>query len=228
MSSCGMYEYSGEFSFNIGLPAKSGVCGAILVVIPNVMGMCTWSPRLDEHGNSVPGLEFCRRLVETFNFHNYDNLTGTPTKRDPRISRVRVQATTINELIWAASKGDLGAMQAQLLRGAKLSCADYDLRTPLHLAAAQNQAHVVRFVIEQKKRGDETIDLNPRDRWGVPHSTMPICTVTSRSSRCWRRLAAAEGATLSPRAPPWRLSRRLRKQSPTKRQSRSGPPVAAI
>jgi glutaminase len=72
----------------------------------------------------------------------------------------------VNELIWAASKGDLGAIHHQLLRGAKLSCADYDLRTPLHLAVAENQIDVVKFFIDEKRRASNLIDLNPRDRWG--------------------------------------------------------------
>ena len=166
MSSCGMYEYSGEFAFTIGLPAKSGVCGGIMIVIPNVMGICVWSPRLDEHGNSVRGLEYSRHLVDNFNFHNFDMLAGASGKTDPRISRTRLQATNVNELIWAASKGDLGAIHHQLLRGAKLSCADYDLRTPLHLAAAENQIDVVKFFIEEKRRASWAIELNPCDRWG--------------------------------------------------------------
>ena len=84
-----MYDFSGEFAFTIGLPTKSGVGGAILVVIPNVMGICIWSPRLDSHGNSVRGIEFCKELVRTFNVHNFDNLTLESKKIDPRVDRIQ-------------------------------------------------------------------------------------------------------------------------------------------
>lgn len=164
MLSCGMYDYSGEFAFTVGLPAKSGVSGAILVIVPNVMGICMWSPRLDDHGNSVRGIEFCQRLVRRFNFHNYDTLTGVSGKNDPRLDPLVQQTSQINELIWAASKGDLGAMQHQLQRGTVLTCADYDGRTPLHLAAAEGQTHVVQFLIQQEEAAPS--NLNPRDRWG--------------------------------------------------------------
>lgn len=88
MYSCGMYDFSGEFAFTIGLPAKSGVSGALLVVVPGIMGMCVWSPPLDALGNSVRGIEVCKRLVERFSFHNYDGLVGSAgTKRDPRRPR---------------------------------------------------------------------------------------------------------------------------------------------
>ncbi len=85
MSSCGLYDFSGEFAFTIGLPAKSGVSGALMIVVPNVMGICTWSPRIDAQGNSVRGVEFCRRMIDRFNFHVYDDLfAALESKIDPR------------------------------------------------------------------------------------------------------------------------------------------------
>ncbi|XP_029103053.1 glutaminase kidney isoform, mitochondrial isoform X4 [Scleropages formosus] len=84
MHSCGMYDFSGQFAFHVGLPAKSGVSGGILLVVPNVMGVMCWSPPLDKLGNSVRGIQFCTDLVGLYNFHNYDNLRHFAKKMDPR------------------------------------------------------------------------------------------------------------------------------------------------
>lgn len=57
MMSSGTYEASGETAFSIGLPIKSGVGGGVLAVIPRFGAVCSWSPPLDEKGNSVAGLK---------------------------------------------------------------------------------------------------------------------------------------------------------------------------
>ena len=62
MSSCGMYDYSGEWNYEIGIPAKSGVSGLIYAVIPGVCGIATYSPRLDKVGNSYRGVKFFKEL----------------------------------------------------------------------------------------------------------------------------------------------------------------------
>jgi len=52
----GMYDRAGEVAYRVGLPAKSGVGGGIVAVVPNRCTLCVWSPGLDEHGNSVAGV----------------------------------------------------------------------------------------------------------------------------------------------------------------------------
>ncbi|PIQ26601.1 glutaminase A [bacterium (Candidatus Blackallbacteria) CG17_big_fil_post_rev_8_21_14_2_50_48_46] len=78
MATCGMYNFSGEFAFRIGLPAKSGVSGALMVVIPGVMGLAIWSPPLDSTGNTVRGVAFCRELVERIPLHVYERHEALP------------------------------------------------------------------------------------------------------------------------------------------------------
>uniref|UniRef100_A0A8C1Y2E9 glutaminase n=1 Tax=Cyprinus carpio TaxID=7962 RepID=A0A8C1Y2E9_CYPCA len=161
MHSCGMYDFSGQFAFHVGLPAKSGVAGGILLVVPNVMGIMCWSPPLDKLGNSVRGIQFCTDLVSLFNFHNYDNLRHFAKKLDPRREGGDQRVKSVINLLFAAYTGDVSALRRFALSSMDMEQRDYDSRTALHVAAAEGHIEVVRFLLEACK-----VNPGPKDRWG--------------------------------------------------------------
>eukprot|EP01083_Nonionella_stella_P018214 50845_1 len=186
MTFCGMYDYSGEFAFKIGIPSKSGVSGAIVSVVPNVMGICTFSPLLDSYGNSVRGVEFLSKLSQQFAFHHFDNMKlkgGVISSRkswqgahDKRLSSRCGQdlmavlplnnggseMTKFQVLSYSAS-GDLNALKRMYFSGCELNVSDYDLRTPLHLASSCGHLEIVKFLLEIT----EDVDVSAiKDRWG--------------------------------------------------------------
>jgi glutaminase len=69
MTSSGMYDYAGEWIYRVGIPAKSGDGGGIVAALPSQLGLGTFSPCLDSHGNSARGLKVCEALSARFDLH---------------------------------------------------------------------------------------------------------------------------------------------------------------
>lgn len=70
---CGMYNYSGEWVFDVGVPAKSGISGGTLMIVPGLMAIAVYSPRLDKRGNSVRGIKVCEELSRKYRLHILDS-----------------------------------------------------------------------------------------------------------------------------------------------------------
>jgi len=64
MITSGMYDGAGEFAWRVGMPAKSGVGGGIIAIIPGEMSIAVWSPGLDSAGNSLAGTAVLELLTE--------------------------------------------------------------------------------------------------------------------------------------------------------------------
>ncbi|NET35450.1 MAG: glutaminase A [Cyanothece sp. SIO1E1] len=76
MYTCGMYNRAGEWAYRVGIPAKSGVSGGIIAVIPGLAGIATFSPPIDVNGNSVRGLYVFEELSRKYGLHLFDLSMG--------------------------------------------------------------------------------------------------------------------------------------------------------
>lgn len=160
MLMCGMYDYSGECAFKIGIPSKSGVAGAVMIVIPNVMGIVSWSPALDSIGNSYRGIRFCEEFGKIFNFHIFDNIYDT-TKYNPLDNNyTSYHQNEFSELCLSAKQGDLEYLKKLFNMEIDMGQSDYDGRTALHLASCEGHKDIVKFLLDIGK-----VKKNPIDRW---------------------------------------------------------------
>lgn len=159
LQTSGMYNASGTFFQQVGLPAKSGVGGGVILIIPRLMGICIFSPRLDKQGNSVRGIEMAKRITSKYLVHTFDGTMTDTDRLDPKIPISKWRANSCGEAIWAASNGNIRTLERLVSEQRDLQNGDYDMRTPLHLASAEGQLEAVQFLLKQ---GVKPIP----DRWG--------------------------------------------------------------
>ena len=130
MSTCGMYDASGTWLVRVGLPAKSGVSGGVLAVLPGQFGLGTWSPPLDRQGNSVRGVRACEQLSADLGLHLF-----TPT--GPAASPIRRWTTGLVTRSVAPRSPDDRALLDE--HGRRIQVIE--LQGPLHDLAAETVGH---------------------------------------------------------------------------------------
>lgn len=160
MLSCGMNSESGTWAFDVGLPAKSGMSGGLLLVVPKVCGIAIFSPRVNDDSNSVKGVAFAKKLVETFSFHHLGSQQRSQKFDATQAHRESQSSHTISVMMSAAVAGDIGTLKLLISRGFSPNVSDYDHRTPLHVAASDGRSGAVQFLLLSGA------DCIVRDRWG--------------------------------------------------------------
>ncbi|MCI0465415.1 MAG: glutaminase A [Beijerinckiaceae bacterium] len=116
MHSCGMYDYAGQWSHEVGIPAKSGVSGCVIAAVPGQIGIAAYSPKLDTYGNSVRAVMACLRISADFGLHVFRSRADTSVFRHEihglRLRSKRVRTPAEREVL-GRSGGAVSLIEAQ-------------------------------------------------------------------------------------------------------------------
>ncbi|CCE06651.1 putative glutaminase [Bradyrhizobium sp. STM 3843] len=146
MTSSGMYDFAGEWIYRVGIPAKSGVGGGILASLPARLGLGSYSPRLDHHGNSVRGIKVCEALSSHYGLHmlsrsddartsiiaDYD-IGASPSRRSRRAHERNIlvqhpDAVRVLELVGTLSLSSVDYVSRRLAANQRPQFVIFDLR----------------------------------------------------------------------------------------------------
>jgi glutaminase len=146
MTSSGMYDYAGEWIYRVGIPAKSGVGGGILAALPARLGLGSYSPKLDSHGNSVRGIGVCEALSAHYDLHMLNrsddarnsiiadyNIGKSPSRRSRRpherhILAAHHQDVRVIELVGPLTFSNVDYISRQLAAKPRPQFVIFDLR----------------------------------------------------------------------------------------------------
>jgi glutaminase len=143
MSTCGLYDGAGRWVHRVGMPAKSGVSGGLVAVLPAQLALGLFSPPLDENGNSTRAVRACERLSDDLGLHMFAvTRSSVPVVRHRRAGRSRLERPTD-----AADRLEAAADRLQL----------WELQGPMTVLAAQA---LCRELLEQPTGGQRWLVLD--------------------------------------------------------------------
>lgn len=159
MTTCGMYDDAGDWLASVGIPAKSGVSGGIIGVLPGQVGMAVFAPGLNDHGTSVVGIEMMRRISQDMGMHLMN--PGRPSRS--ALADVRVGT---DETVYVLS-GDLMFASAESLFGHLLDAPPQTASVAIDVSQVGQMSDVGRrMLLEAKARLEEdglTVRVVERD-----------------------------------------------------------------
>ena len=187
MTSSGMYDYAGEWIYRVGIPAKSGVGGGILAALPARLGLGSYSPRLDSHGNSVRGIKVCEALSSHYDLHMLNRsddartsiiadytIGQNPSRRSRRPHERDILAThhdqvRVIELVGTLSFSNVDYVSRQLASKPRPQFVIFDLHRVTSLTRAgarlvaeefrELAAHRVTVILSGVKRGSREWEI---------------------------------------------------------------------
>ena len=177
MATCGMYDAAGDWISAVGMPAKSGVSGGIIAVLPGQVGLAVFSPRLDAHGNSARGVTLCERMSRDMEMH---------LMHVGRSSRTAVRAAY--PLSRLSSRRRRTEHDQEVLEQHAERARVYELHGDLLFAEAEN---VVRRIVDDEPEL-AVLDIRRLD------DVAEVAKVTLLGLRAMLREAGSEAATVDP------------------------------
>lgn len=167
MSTCGMYDAAGDWATQVGIPAKSGVAGGLIGALPGQIGIATFSPRLDAHGNSVRGVSLFGRFSSDMGLH----VMEVPAAARSVVRSNHVVGSGANAVRVLQLQGGIGFAGAERVVREAVNTAPAEVRVVLDLTMVYSIDDVARRMLLEVVR---RLTLDGHETYLVdPESVMP-------------------------------------------------------
>ncbi|MFG3256690.1 glutaminase [Streptomyces sp. NPDC048172] len=167
MFTCGMYDAAGDWATQVGIPAKSGVAGGLIGALPGQIGIATFSPRLDPHGNSVRGVSLFERFSSDMGMH----LMGVPAAARAVVRANHVLGSGPDALRVLQLQGGIGFAGAERVVREAVNSAPPEVRVAMDLTMVYSIDDVARRMLLEVAR---RLTLDGHDVYLVdPESILP-------------------------------------------------------